>query len=242
MAATSLSSLAGTWRGSGFNFIAVPDHSNQTPFLLLTTDFTEELIFTPISESVLNRGDSDPDITLEGQSYLQTIHANDHLLHLENGVWINTTGTNKIFRHSVIPHGNSLIASGDMFQVVTPIISPVSSIPIVKATNRPETDPIYLQPYNTAVALDPTILLRQAIATQNIIRTDVFHVSSAPPAILNIHFLTKNASAVSMDAIFWVESIPEQGLVQLQYTQTVMLDFGRHLWPHISVATLTLQP
>jgi hypothetical protein len=29
--------------------------------------------------------------------------------------------------------------------------------------------------------------------------------------------------------------------MQLQYVQTVMLDFDNILWPHISVATLTKQ-
>ena len=49
-----------------------------------------------------------------------------------------------------------------------------------------------------------------------------------------------NADAVRMTAIFWIEEVEEAGatFLQLQYTQTVLLDFARLSWPHVSVATL----
>jgi hypothetical protein len=50
-----------------------------------------------------------------------------------------------------------------------------------------------------------------------------------------------NALAASMTAIFWLETVEEPGkapFLQLQYTQTVLLNFNTLSWPHVSVATL----
>jgi hypothetical protein len=51
-----------------------------------------------------------------------------------------------------------------------------------------------------------------------------------------------NASANQVEATFWIESIAARddrpAFMQLQYTQTVMLDFATLHWPHITVATL----
>ena len=47
-----------------------------------------------------------------------------------------------------------------------------------------------------------------------------------------------------MSAIFWVEKVEDATgnvFMQLQYTQTVILDFIGIKWPHISVATLVKQ-
>ena len=52
---------------------------------------------------------------------------------------------------------------------------------------------------------------------------------------------TENASANHVTATFWVETVKGQHgkhFLQLQYTQTVMLDFNGLRWPHVSVATL----
>lgn len=68
--------------------------------------------------------------------------------------------------------------------------------------------------------------------------------------ILNIPFITRNANALQMDAIFWIETVqPSSGdpFLQLQYVQRVILDFPPKPnapiihWPHISVATLVKQ-
>jgi hypothetical protein len=65
--------------------------------------------------------------------------------------------------------------------------------------------------------------------------------------IVNIPFLTQNANAAQMDAIFWIERVrnptknskaPNPEYMQVQYVQRVILDFAGVHWPHISVATL----
>ena len=132
---------------------------------------------------------------------------------------------------------------------------------------------------------DPNVLLRRAIADQEIlgyIQIDL--ATPSPAAIGQIAFLgiadpaleddsnvatpasRSNAFVHSATATFWIEwvrlkrkfpfeplKLSEPALqsldpfpleptqLQLQYTQTVILNFNNVLWPHISVATLTLQ-
>lgn len=54
-----------------------------------------------------------------------------------------------------------------------------------------------------------------------------------------------NANASSAEATFWIETIAGTGgnpdKLQLQYTQTVMLDFFGIHWPHVTVSTLVKQ-
>ncbi len=89
---------------------------------------------------------------------------------------------------------------------------------------------------------DSTSVLRAQIAGQNIVNTVVIAISTvAPGNLANIPFVVKNANAVQMDAIFWVEIVLRESgetYVQLQYVQRVILDFIGIHWPHISVATL----
>jgi hypothetical protein len=142
---------------------------------------------------------------------------------------------------------------------------------------------------------DPNRLLRNAIAVQKILSTTTMIVSTNPASPLfgggtdNIAFLlgdpagaNANANTVTLDAIFWIETVEHQlhidfpngsapttvrprgapfGLpvpsflldppiqltgpriikvnsIQIQYSQTVMLNFKGLSWPHVSVATL----
>jgi hypothetical protein len=112
--------------------------------------------------------------------------------------------------------------------------------------------PSGLNPANTIK--DPTQVLLAQIADQSIASTDVIAISTTPPGgIVNIPFVAKNANAVQMDAIFWIETVnkdpnvipgggagqdPKSQFFQLQYVQRVILDFNNIHWPHVSVATL----
>jgi hypothetical protein len=105
-----------------------------------------------------------------------------------------------------------------------------------------------------ATIRNPTLVLLAAIKGQNIVQTTVIQISTAAvqgsTGILNIPFVGRNANALQMDAIFWIETVkPTDGdpFLQLQYVQRVILDFppkpGAPIihWPHISVATLVKQ-
>jgi hypothetical protein len=110
---------------------------------------------------------------------------------------------------------------------------------------------------------DPTRLLQQAIKGQDIEEMVVLQIATAATlnqstgvvpvndggGIENIPFLQTNANSALAFATFWIEKIkhPAHHFMQLQYVQTVLLNFpilppGKppvpFSWPHVSVATL----
>jgi hypothetical protein len=97
-----------------------------------------------------------------------------------------------------------------------------------------------------AMVKNPNRVLTQAIGAQNIVNTVVLRVKARNTQPKNVgtsntFFLGKNASADIVTATFWIETVKKPGgghFLQLQYTQTVMLDFNGLSWPHVSVATL----
>ena len=275
-----LSEFAGTWVGTGFNLIALPDKQNNQPFRLMLNAIIETLEFTPIGGEVPNRGSEEGDISLHGLHYLQRISdADTHApLHIEPGLWLRVPPTqaqpqsDTYVRQSTIPHGNSLLAQSTFFEDVNggPVFEPVDSLPFlikdkvaIPGLNQvPNPDPItvlgYTDPYfrtplpaglppgldPAAVISNPVLLLEEAIRGQDINRTVTIEVSSASSGgVVNIPFIVKNANAVQLDAIFWVEQVVSDNIrfSQLQYVQRVILDFGGIHWPHISVATLVKQ-
>jgi hypothetical protein len=104
---------------------------------------------------------------------------------------------------------------------------------------------------------NPNSVLTAALAGQTITSTTVLSISSQPQPVpgggtANTAFLEAgsnppggNANAVEIDAIFWIETVTEDGgaeFLQLQYTQLVQLDFNGLRWPHVTVATLRQDP
>jgi hypothetical protein len=101
-----------------------------------------------------------------------------------------------------------------------------------------------------AMVKNPNLVLEKALAGQDIAHTTVLRVEAAnshPESVgtANTFFLTENASANHVQATFWIEKVQKPHndghFMQLQYTQTVMLDFNGLRWPHVSVATLRRQ-
>jgi len=126
--------------------------------------------------------------------------------------------------------------------------------PYLPNTNPPQPFPpgFNLQNINQALA--------DAIQGQTILEMVVLEVSTSktPPdpelpdpfndGIMNIPFVEKNANAIQLDSTFWIESVVPADAppgtmptLQLQYTQTVILNFIGINWPHISVGTLVKQ-
>jgi hypothetical protein len=111
-----------------------------------------------------------------------------------------------------------------------------------------------------AMVNNPNSVLTAAIAGQTITQTTVLIINTKLPSVPpppaapdvgggtdNIAFLQgggagPNADAAQMTAIFWIEHVGatknEPAFLQLQYTQTVLLNFNGLSWPHVSVATL----
>jgi hypothetical protein len=96
---------------------------------------------------------------------------------------------------------------------------------------------------------NPNSILRSAIAAQRIQATTTLHVSTSDGSLpgggtANTAFLRgaaqgPNAVAARAAATFWLETLRgDPGPRQLQYSQTVLLNFNGLSWPHITVATL----
>ncbi len=124
------------------------------------------------------------------------------------------------------------------------------------ASSQFRTPPGDIPNVTQAMVDNPNIVLSQAIAAQNIISTTTLKISTLPlnpptsgGGTSNIAFLQgaaggPNAKASKVDSIFWIETVKQaNGTIrhQLQYTQTVLLDFNGLSWPHVSVATLVKQ-
>lgn len=192
-------------------------------------------------------------------------------IHKEPGLWIRVpktaeSSTETYVRQATIPHGDSLLAQSTLSTTVRsgPTIRPVNSLPFrgaIRGLNSNPSNPLgppYTDPYRKSklpaeclpkglnavkTIQDPTEVLRAGIQGHTILETEVIAISTAPVGgIVNIPFVQKNANAVRMDAIFWIETVRHKGTrkryFQLQYVQRVILDFDRIHWPHISVATL----
>ena len=263
-----LADLPGTWVGRGFNLIALPNgQQNNQPsiFRLMLNNTVETLTFGALGGAVPNRGGQDAsgkpvqDIFFKGLHYFQQVSDAKSFagLHVEPGLWLNLPGS--LARLGTVPHGDSLLAqgSGDAF-LGGPQFAVADPTPFtVDASGNPQLikDKDYLKPYSDASLLpegiaaadvmDPNRLLAAAIVGQTITKTTVLQIDSKNQGgILNIPFVKQNADVVDVSATFWIETVQNSDgteFMQLQYTQTVILDFAGIRWPHISIATMVKQ-
>ncbi len=252
------------------DFDSKPPSTGPKPFRIKLNATRELLEFTATGGAIPNRGvltdlpngTGQKDIELFGLTYLQRISdaVTNDALHIEPGIWVNVAASDvlpvqaaSIVRMGTIPHGDSLLAQGT-------IIPPVNGGPRIAVADArpvgPGVTPAYLEQFNNpqiplppgllpAWVVDPNQALKAAIDGQEITRTIVLPISTTPVGgILNIPFVTANANATRMDAIFWIETVSQpdgSSFMQLQYTQTVILNFLGIDWPHVSVATLVKQ-
>lgn len=159
-----LAPFAGSFTGNGFNTIFRPNLGSPTTGLpkppvgpndnLLELNLTAERL-TFLQQSLLsavpNRGEVQPDITLSGLTYLQTVEdATQRVvnvppsplpsgvgIHLETGLWMHIPATTDpaegvtVTRMGSIPHGTTICAEGTVLQVDGgPQIHPVDITPL----------------------------------------------------------------------------------------------------------------
>ena len=119
-----LGNLAGTWKGSGFSQMWRPDNTDPasdnpsgTRRFLQLNQTVETLTFTTIPTPIPNRGVGDqPDITIYGLHYLQSINDGDpkefpnhgEALHIEPGLFLNVPASGKKSDGTVVTDGNVL--------------------------------------------------------------------------------------------------------------------------------------
>ena len=170
-----------------------------------------------------------------------------------------------VVRMASIPHGTTVLAQGTAFEVAGgPVISDTNIKPFgignpEGAFSFPEqdlstptpfrSDPQQIVGVTQSMVDNPNSVLKDAIAGQTIQKTTVLQVATKPTDVLvgggtaNTAFLVgsangPNAVAAEMSAIFWIETVYGSQDLQLQYTQTVLLNFNGVSWPHVTVATL----
>ena len=171
--------------------------------------------------------------------------------------------------NSLLAQGRSLVTDGG--PQINPVDPTPFTLDAMTGARQNTTNPTYLAPFVFTIlppriplgaTTNPNLVLSEAIRGQNIVRTVVLPVNATPvggindtPAsppsklndvggIVNIPFIVANANVSSFSAIFWIETVQNLDgtqFLQLQYTQTVILDFLGLKWPHVSVATLVKQ-
>jgi hypothetical protein len=171
-----------------------------------------------------------------------------------------------IVRMATVPHGTALVAQGNSGaedETKVPVIPKTNIIPfgIGDPKDLTEFDELHLKTktaFRTSgpglagitqkMLDDPNSVLRDAIADQNITAATRLRVSTSTKTVgsggvANTTFLKgdpePNALAAKVTSTFWLEKIGNEARAsQLQYTQTVLMNFDQVTWPHITVATL----
>jgi len=170
-----------------------------------------------------------------------------------------------VARLASIPHGTAILVQGTASTAAAGPAIPAASIkpfsigqpnhpidfPEQTLTNHTSfrTSGAGLTGVTQAMVDNPNSVLHTAIAGQHITATTTLHVTTFDTPVpgggtANTAFLKggahgPNAVTVSVDARFWLETVQGQPAEnQLQYSQTVLLNFNTLSWPHVTVGTL----
>ena len=170
-----------------------------------------------------------------------------------------------VARLASIPHGTTIVAQGTASTAAKPPTIPGTSIkPFtigqpLSLFDFPEETLSTPSSFRTSgpgltgvtqeMVSNPNSVLQAVIKGQHITETTTLHVNTNDAPILgggtaNTAFLKgggggPNAVSASVNATFWLETIDGNPVIhQLQYAQTVLLNFNELSWPHITVATL----
>lgn len=176
------------------------------------------------------------------------------------------TGSPSLVRAASIPHGTTILAQGVAVNQLPPVIPVANTTPFSSdgPSSFPESDLSIASTFRTSpipVAItqeivdNPNVLLTDAIAesaakdfeiTESIVITVnangvTTDTQVALGAIGTIPFLVPNADVSNVTATFWLERVRNSSgasFLQLQYSQTVLLNFNGLSWPHVTVGTL----
>jgi hypothetical protein len=168
-----------------------------------------------------------------------------------------------IARLATIPHGNAVCTVGFVQEVVPdglPEIPPANTVPFPIGSEPPKPgtkNPLEeftlsvpsdfrstpLPPDITqAVIDDPNSVLRAALTGQNLVHiTRLITNTTLTDGIGNIPFIKRNADTLSLESVFAIETVRQSDgteFLQLQYSQTALLNFRGMSFPHVTVGTL----
>ncbi len=168
-----------------------------------------------------------------------------------------------IARLLTIPHGNAVCTYGHSEDVVfqgLPDIPPANTVPFIIGSNTPapgtenpypefnlsvesefRTSPLHPN-ITQAFVNDPNEMLRQALQGQHLTKIIRLITNTAEiNGTCNIPFIEKNADTPSLESVFAIETVQNPGgddFLQLQYSQTAILNFRGMSFPHVTVGTL----
>lgn len=177
----------------------------------------------------------------------------------------NPAVSSSVARLASIPHGTTILAQGIASHSNGPPSIPVINLNPFSIGSPPGLAPFPEQNLATvttfrtpapgltgitqAMVDNPNSVLVDALAGQTIVSTVTLQVSTSDLPVEgggtdNTAFLVggtsgPNANAALVTATFWLETVKgPPDLQQLQYSQTVLLNFNGLSWPHVTVATL----
>jgi hypothetical protein len=174
-----------------------------------------------------------------------------------------------VARLASIPHGTTIVAQGTATTVAGGPSIPNTSIKPFPINQPSSEDDFPEQTLSTPTSFrtpaaglvgitqnmvnNPNSVLQAANAGVKFASTTILHVTTTDAPVpgggtANTAFLKggtggPNAVAASVNATFWLSTLQGQSApTQLQYAQTVLLNFNTLSWPHITVGTLRKQP
>lgn len=175
----------------------------------------------------------------------------------------NPASDASIARLATIPHGNAVSTVGFSENVVfegLPTIPPANTVPFKIGEETPpagtknpfpEYDLSTPSQYRTdslpdgitqALVDDPNVMLRNDISEQKLTKIIRLITSTTPGGgIENIPFIVSNADAPFLESVFAIETVEDSTgaeFLQLQYSQTALLNFRGMSFPHVTVGTL----
>ncbi|WP_341486574.1 heme-binding protein [Pararhizobium sp. A13] len=172
-----------------------------------------------------------------------------------------------IARLGTIPHGNAFCTVGFVQHAVfdkVPDIPPANTVPFDidgqppapgSKNPYPEYDLSIASEFRTspvpavitqAMIDDPNQMLRDTLNQQVMeegltLKRITRLITSTAGGIANIPFITTNANTLDLDSVFAIETVVDalgNEFLQLQYSQTGLLNFGGKSFPHVTVGTL----
>lgn len=224
----------------------------------------------------------------EQRVYISNGPAEDLLVHFENGIWgfltpaaqalgpygdgdaygvgTETFGTappplaTNIFKQISVPHGNSVLACGNVPvdaggqptpEPGPPVIGPPPQVLPAGINTDIYSPPATVQNLNPAYALNPNLPLSEALEAAPVSRFITLQVDSdaGGGAVTNISYEQQKADVTRYYATYWLEDTGSGDFSQLQYSQTILLRIPIVLpgaseptdivFPHITTNTLT---
>lgn len=253
----ALAALSGTWAGHGLTVGSRPSGAHGDRPAVSVSPTREHARFAPVATPLRTTGLAPAEIPLYGLHYLHRSLAQDGcVLLLEPGLWVNLApvGDGRVARMGSVPGGTVIVAEGRVTHFDgPPTIGPAGvTLPAdgsrVQGATRVRSE----------MLRDPNAVLRAALRRVHVLDTVQIDLCSRvrPSAATARHERRHPSAVVYLAATIWIERVAEprratQSYVQLQYSQTTLVEFADRpdlvrspagpldpAWPAVAVGSL----